>query len=576
MSLSRNMVGFPCNEAGLVDTFIGTAYDVVKGVYDNLDEIVNAGETATESAVAAAASAAAALLSAQNADLSEADAEQASDDALNARDSAEAYAISTLAVGAEVHAALLEASLPPDIEYWDASLYFPTATLGPSNRLAELYPRINLTRPVLGNCFVRRATPDTENLVLLLKPTSGLDWTATCIIPAGQREGFFVSGDVLPINSTQGFYITPSPLPSVAITGLSITLRFEIQPEQAVTTLSVPQPLPVDTIVTFGQHADEFKPSFNIRKLSTGGTVNAADTGANIATYLDASTSRDGASIIYVKDDSDVICADMRTGLTKFSLVDALIRKGASFSKDADRFVTAEYRAGVWWAVEYNIPSLTVYHETNLSLLGATSLNSIKYSPNDRYIMVGHASGHVLLNALTWIPQIVTTPPTGNVLDVDMTVSIYAVLSRKVDDFDVHITTNGQLMTDTGLVDWNEITCTAFNWDAELPSPYPYFVVAGQTSVGWQVVPYAADATTYQEMSWKINFGERIVGVAFSEAALIDEEMKESTYGRAIAVFGEHGYKIYDLQTGIEVASRSITTYTNVTGGFWKSVKGVY
>lgn len=39
MTTRRTMLDFPRNEAGLVDEFIGTAYDVVKGVYDNMDEL---------------------------------------------------------------------------------------------------------------------------------------------------------------------------------------------------------------------------------------------------------------------------------------------------------------------------------------------------------------------------------------------------------------------------------------------------------------------------------------------------------------------------------------------------------
>lgn len=39
MTTRRTMLDFPRNEAGLVDEFIGTAYDTVKAVYDNLDEI---------------------------------------------------------------------------------------------------------------------------------------------------------------------------------------------------------------------------------------------------------------------------------------------------------------------------------------------------------------------------------------------------------------------------------------------------------------------------------------------------------------------------------------------------------
>lgn len=44
MSNRRTMLDFPRNEVGLVDEFIGTAYDVVKEVHDNLDAIRNVGD----------------------------------------------------------------------------------------------------------------------------------------------------------------------------------------------------------------------------------------------------------------------------------------------------------------------------------------------------------------------------------------------------------------------------------------------------------------------------------------------------------------------------------------------------
>lgn len=468
-------------------------------------------------------------------------------------------------------------ALPPDVEFWDASVYLPTVTLGPSSRIVELYPRLNLSRAVLSNCFVRRAVPASENLTLLLKPTSGADWTATCIIPAGQREGFFTSGNIEPMDSSQGFYIVPSPLPVEAVTGLSITLRFQIEVEQTISLLSVPQPLPSDTLAVFGTAPGQNVASVNLRNLDNGALVMSQDAGGDIATYMNASATQNGVSIVYVKANSDLIYADMRTGLTTSSKVDAIERKGASVNKDATRVLTAEFRSGKWWAVAYTLPAMTVVaQEVDLSLYGVTTVNSIKYSPNDRYIMVGHPAGALVLNALTLVPLDLTSPPTGNVLEVDMTASIYAVLSRKVNDFTLHITTNGQLMTRTGPTAFTEITCSAFNWFTDVPSPYPYFVVGGLTATGWEVVPYSASDFAYQELTWKINFGERIVALAYSEAYTVDEQITESVYGRALAVFGEHGYKVYDLQTGIEIGAQAIGTFGKVTGGFWKSVPGVF
>lgn len=48
MATTRPFLDFPRNEAGLVDKFIGTAYDVVKGVYDNLDIIEGVFEVVEE------------------------------------------------------------------------------------------------------------------------------------------------------------------------------------------------------------------------------------------------------------------------------------------------------------------------------------------------------------------------------------------------------------------------------------------------------------------------------------------------------------------------------------------------
>lgn len=44
----RSITDFPRNEVGYVDEFIGTAYDVVKAVYDNLPQILHLAGVFTE------------------------------------------------------------------------------------------------------------------------------------------------------------------------------------------------------------------------------------------------------------------------------------------------------------------------------------------------------------------------------------------------------------------------------------------------------------------------------------------------------------------------------------------------
>lgn len=53
MSNRRSMLDFPRNEAGLVSEFIGTAYDVVKGVHDNLPELLQVEDFAKRAETAA-------------------------------------------------------------------------------------------------------------------------------------------------------------------------------------------------------------------------------------------------------------------------------------------------------------------------------------------------------------------------------------------------------------------------------------------------------------------------------------------------------------------------------------------
>jgi hypothetical protein len=97
MSLNRPISDFPRNEAGLVDNFIGTAYDTVKAVYDALpeirelhdivEEIPQLGEVAVEAAmVPARVEIAAGVAAAEGfADASEASAVAAAQSALDAQ-----------------------------------------------------------------------------------------------------------------------------------------------------------------------------------------------------------------------------------------------------------------------------------------------------------------------------------------------------------------------------------------------------------------------------------------------------------------------------------------------------------
>lgn len=112
MSQRRSILDFPRNEAGLVDEFLGTAFDAVYQIYLNLNEILNSSgyaNRAEAAKVAAEAAALAAKLSETNAHASELAAAQSANNlaqaVLIAIDAKDAAKLSALAAAASAEAA---------------------------------------------------------------------------------------------------------------------------------------------------------------------------------------------------------------------------------------------------------------------------------------------------------------------------------------------------------------------------------------------------------------------------------------------------------------------------------------
>lgn len=123
-------------------------------------------------------------------------------------------------------------------QFYTVDLYWDTVTYGPSNVLAKIFPRQNLSRPVLTECYVRRDGPTTEALVIDLKSTEpGATWKATATINVGESEGYFTSGTVEPLDSAWGMQLVPNPVPGTAPTGLSMHLLWEIEPDPTLSAL---------------------------------------------------------------------------------------------------------------------------------------------------------------------------------------------------------------------------------------------------------------------------------------------------------------------------------------------------
>lgn len=113
MSNRRSIVDFPRNEAGLVDEFIGTAFDIVYAVYQNLDSILSVNEDVLEAinaAVEAAKSEVAAKQAAEDAITAANSIIGKVEQALEARDSALSSAVLTLSYLELVQAGVIEAN----------------------------------------------------------------------------------------------------------------------------------------------------------------------------------------------------------------------------------------------------------------------------------------------------------------------------------------------------------------------------------------------------------------------------------------------------------------------------------
>lgn len=125
-----------------------------------------------------------------------------------------------------------------EAQFYTADLYWDTVTYGPGNAMAKIYPRQNLSRPILTECYIRRDGPTTAPLVVELKSTDpDSTWKATATLNVGESEGYFTSGTVEALPSTWGMQLVPNPVPGVAPTGVTMHLVWEIEPDPTLLLL---------------------------------------------------------------------------------------------------------------------------------------------------------------------------------------------------------------------------------------------------------------------------------------------------------------------------------------------------
>lgn len=123
-------------------------------------------------------------------------------------------------------------------DFYNINFFWDTVTYAPGNVLAKVYPRINLTRPVLTSCYCRMETVNAQNVVIEMRSTlPGSTWVATCTIPAGQLEGYFTSVTVEALDAAEGLVLSIPAAPTAAPVGLAMSLTWEILPDFTALTL---------------------------------------------------------------------------------------------------------------------------------------------------------------------------------------------------------------------------------------------------------------------------------------------------------------------------------------------------
>lgn len=123
-----------------------------------------------------------------------------------------------------------------DIQLGRTVEFFPGT--GTAFNICKIYPRVNLSRPILSNCYVRRNTAAAYNLTMQLRSTDpDSTWQATLTIPSGETEGFFTSGTVEQLDAAWGIELNATSLTPASDNGIMIHLEYEVLPDPSLTAL---------------------------------------------------------------------------------------------------------------------------------------------------------------------------------------------------------------------------------------------------------------------------------------------------------------------------------------------------
>ena len=290
----------------------------------------------------------------------------------------------------------------------------------------------------------------------------------------------------------------------------------------------------------------------------------------------DISTERTGQWVLYLNDQNVVKVCDYRNGQAVAQMPVGTIAKGVCWNREATHFIVGRLVSTVWHATEYSYPGLVQTRDWNLGALGVTSLNSLRYTVNNRFLLVGHSTGALIVVASTGLVQSIEAPLTGNVKQYECLSSMYAIAARSNTAIKLCQINTGRDMLYIGDIVWDELSAFTWNWEVDEVTPYAHFLLAGRRGSQWYITPHKIGEFNYYETEqYEIAVPQKPLAIAFSETDNSSGNPKESKYGRAFVVFYPTGYSVYDLLTG-ELKASFTSTQQTISCGWWKEAQGLY
>lgn len=318
--------------------------------------------------------------------------------------------------------------------------------------------------------------------------------------------------------------------------------------------------------------------SFELNQLLTRRRVGTQARGDIIRGPEDVTTERTGQWVLFLNNQNVIKGQDIRNGSQFSLLAPGVPCKGICFNRESDKFIVGQFIGGVWYASEYNFPAMTFVRQWELGSRGIAQLNTLRYTVNNRYLMIGHSGGCYLLNTFTGNQQLFDEPLVGNIVQFECLTSMYAFYARTTTQIKLTQINTGRSMLYLGDAVWDELSDATWNWEVDETTPIPHLLLGLRRGNQWFVEPFKMQTWDwYNSKQFSIACPSKPLAMAFSEVDNSTGTAKESTFGtRCIVIFYTDRYRVHNALSGELIAEYGSSQQQSITAGFWKEAQGLY